>query len=138
VRGGARREESLQGESASPVRSCLYTPLASGGVVVGVTYLGSFKEDAFTAEDERVLTSLAAHASGAYRRLEASLHQLRLSPRQSQVLALIASGLSDKEVASRLGLAHRTVRTHVDRMLREHGLRSRTEAVAAWLRGQQE
>jgi len=25
----------------------------------------------------------------------------------------------------------------VDRMLREHGLRSRTEAVAAWLRGQQ-
>jgi len=40
-------------------------------------------------------------------------------------------------VASRLGLAHRTVRTHVDRMLREHGLRSRTEAVAAWLRGQQ-
>ena len=54
------------------------------------------------------------------------------------MLALIASGLSDNEVAMRLGLAHRTVRTHLDRLLREHGLRSRTEAVAAWLRGQQE
>ena len=75
--------------------------------------------------------------SAEARRLEASVSRLRLTPRQSQVLALIASGLSDKEVAERLGLAHRTVRTHVDRLLREHGLRSRTEAVAAWLRGQQ-
>jgi DNA-binding CsgD family transcriptional regulator len=138
VRGGAHREPLPQPEGAPPVRSCLYTPLATGGRVVGLTYLASFKEDAFTADDERVLVSLAANASGAYRRLEASLHQMRLSPRQSQVLALIASGLSDKEVAERLGLAHRTVRTHIDRMLREHGLRSRTEAVAAWLRGQQE
>jgi len=140
VRGGARQEAvpRAAGDMAPPpVRSCLYSPLATGGVVIGLTYLASFRENAFTADDEHILASLATHASGAYRRLEASLHQLRLSPRQSQVLALIASGLSDKEVASRLGLAHRTVRTHVDRMLREHGLRSRTEAVAAWLRGQQ-
>jgi DNA-binding CsgD family transcriptional regulator len=137
VRGGAKQEGSSAADGAPPVRSCLYSPLATGGVVVGLTYLASLKENAFTEDDERILSSLATHASGAYRRLEASLHQLRLSPRQSQVLALIASGLSDKEVASRLGLAHRTVRTHVDRMLREHGLRSRTEAVAAWLRGQQ-
>ncbi|TMA17524.1 MAG: hypothetical protein E6J84_07545 [Deltaproteobacteria bacterium] len=139
VRGGAREEvqRAAGQETPPPVRSCLYSPLATGGVVVGLTYLGSLREGAFTDDDARVLASLATHASGAYRRLEGSLHQLRLSPRQSQVLALIASGLSDKEVASRLGLAHRTVRTHVDRMLREHGLRSRTEAVAAWLRGQQ-
>jgi DNA-binding CsgD family transcriptional regulator len=139
VRGGAREEVQRAGGEGTPppVRSSLYSPLATGGVVVGITYLASSREGAFTEDDARVLASLATHASGAYRRLEASLHQLRLSPRQSQVLALIASGLSDKEVASRLGLAHRTVRTHVDRMLREHGLRSRTEAVAAWLRGQQ-
>ena len=115
----------------------MYFPLAMEGGVVGLTWLGAVRARAFSADDELVLASLAKNASGAYRRLEASVHRLRLSPRQSQVLALIASGLSDKEVASRLGLAHRTVRTHVDRMLREHGLRSRTEAVAAWLRGQQ-
>jgi len=138
VAGGIHKpEERMFADAASPVRSSMYFPLATEGGVVGLTYLASFRPSAFSHQDELVLASLAKHASGAYRRLEASVHRLRLSPRQSQVLALIASGLSDKEVAERLGLAHRTVRTHVDRMLREHGLRSRTEAVAAWLRGQQ-
>jgi DNA-binding CsgD family transcriptional regulator len=138
VSGGAHAAgERLAADANSPVRSSMYFPLATEGGVVGLTYLASFRPAAFSPQDEQVLAALAKHASGAYRRLEASVHRLRLSPRQSQVLALIASGLSDKEVAERLGLAHRTVRTHVDRMLREHGLRSRTEAVAAWLRGQQ-
>jgi DNA-binding CsgD family transcriptional regulator len=138
VAGGIHKpEERMFADGASPVRSFMYFPLATEGGVVGLTYLASFRPSAFSHQDELVLGALAKHASGAYRRLEASVHRLRLSPRQSQVLALIASGLSDKEVAERLGLAHRTVRTHVDRMLREHGLRSRTEAVAAWLRGQQ-
>jgi len=132
-----------QGEDAetrlpgpAPFRSSIYVPLATEGRVVGLTYLASYRPDAFSGRNE-LMTELAAHASGAYRRLEAAVSRLRLTPRQSQVLALIASGLSDKEVATRLGLAHRTVRTHIDRLLREHGLRSRTEAVAAWLRGQQ-
>ena len=60
---------------------------------------------------------------------------LHVTARQAQVLALIASGLSDKEIAARLGVAHRTVRTHLDRLLHEHRLHNRTEAVAAWLRG---
>jgi DNA-binding CsgD family transcriptional regulator len=141
VAGGLTDEadEASRGSRGSPpVRSSMYFPLASEGIVVGLTYLASYRPGAFSPDDERVLAELATHASGAYRRVEGSVHRLRLTPRQSQVLALIASGLSDKEVASRLGLAHRTVRTHVDRLLREHGLRSRTEAVAAWLRGQQE
>jgi len=137
VSGQAQREdEEVRIPIPSPLRSSIYVPLATEGRVVGLTYLGSFRPDAFSGNGE-VIADLAAHASGAYRRLEASVSRLRLTPRQSQVLALIASGLSDKEVAERLGLAHRTVRTHVDRLLREHGLRSRTEAVAAWLRGQQ-
>ena len=137
VSGRAQRDgEEARIPPPSPFRSSIYVPLATEGRVVGLTYLASFRPDAFSGQDE-VITELAAHASGAYRRLEASVSRLRLTPRQSQVLALIASGLSDKEVATRLGLAHRTVRTHIDRLLREHGLRSRTEAVAAWLRGQQ-
>ena len=137
VSGRAQRDdEEVRIPVPSPLRSSIYVPLATEGRVVGLTYLGSFRPDAFSGNG-KVIADLAAHASGAYRRLEASVSRLRLTPRQSQVLALIASGLSDKEVAERLGLAHRTVRTHVDRLLREHGLRSRTEAVAAWLRGQQ-
>src|SRR5258705_235265 len=138
VAGGVQSSTADEGAAAASVlRSSMYFPLATEGAVVGLTYLAAFHPDAFSPADEQVLAALAKNASGAYRRLEASVHRLRLSPRQSQVLALIASGLSDKEGASRLGLAHRTVRTHVDRMLREHGLRSRTEAVAAWPRGRQ-
>jgi len=139
VAGGAwQAEDVLAMNPPSAVRSSLHLPLVTEGRIVGLTYLASFKAGAFSPADEQVLTALATHASGAYRRLEGSVSRLRLSPRQSQVLALVASGLSDKEIAAQLGLAHRTVRTHLDRLLREHGLHSRTEAVTAWLRGRQE
>jgi DNA-binding NarL/FixJ family response regulator len=138
VAGGAQPEQDATTVArASPLRSSLYVPLTAGNRVVGLTYLASRKANAFTHQDQRVLADLAGHASGAYRRLEEAVSQLRVTPRQQQVLALIAAGLSDREVADKLGLAHRTVRTHLDRLLREHGLHSRTEAVAAWLRGKQ-
>ena len=117
----------------SPLRSSLHVPLAIEGRIVGLTYLAALRPGAFTADDRRLLATLATNASVAYRRLEGASNRLR----QSQVLALIASGLSDKQIAARLGLAHRTVRTHLDRFLREHGLHSRTEAIAAWLRSQE-
>ena len=98
--------------------------------LLGAIAIGAFRADAFSADDERILGSLAARATAAYVRLEASLTRLRLTRRQSQVLSLIASGHSDREIAARLGVSHRTVRTHLDRLLREHGLHSRTEAVA--------
>jgi DNA-binding CsgD family transcriptional regulator len=135
--GAARIEDVAVAAPPSPLHSALHVPLATDNRIVGLTYLAAFRPDAFTREDEGVLAALATRASAGYRRLEASLSQLRVTPRQAQVLALVAAGLSDKEVASRLGLSHRTVRTHLDRLLREHGFRSRTEAVAAWLRAQQ-
>jgi len=138
VAGGAARVPDASAFAPPlPLRSALHVPLATDNRIVGLTYLASFRPDAFSAGDEDVLAALATRASAGYRKLEASLSRLRVTPRQSQVLALVAAGLSDKEVASRLGLSHRTVRTHLDRLLREHGFRSRTEAVAAWLRAQQ-
>jgi len=56
-----------------------------------------------------------------------------LSPRQSEILALMAEGYSDKEIARKIGVSYPTVRTHIDRIFREYGLRNRTEAVAVWL-----
>jgi len=75
-----------------------------------------------------VIAELAANASGVPA-AGSSVNRLRLTPRQSQVCAHRLRDVR-QEVAERLRLAHRTVRTHIDRMLREHGLRSRTEAVA--------
>lgn len=117
------------------LRSALYVPLVARGVVVGTTYIASRTERCFTADDVRILAELASHASGAFQRLEGEIRGIHATPRQSQVLALVAAGLSDKEIATRLVVSPRTVRTHLERILREHGLSSRTEAATVWLRG---
>jgi DNA-binding CsgD family transcriptional regulator len=55
-----------------------------------------------------------------------------LTPRQAQILGLASNGLSDKEIARRLGVTHRTVRTHFEKLFHDRGIRNRSQAIALW------
>jgi PAS domain S-box-containing protein len=54
----------------------------------------------------------------------------RLTPRQAEVLRLLARGRSTYQIASELGISANTVRNHIRQLLRTMGASSRLEAVA--------
>jgi DNA-binding NarL/FixJ family response regulator len=59
-----------------------------------------------------------------------------LSPRQLEILALVADGLSNAEIASRLYLGESTVKWHVRKILKALGVSNRAQAVARYLSAQ--
>lgn len=68
-------------------------------------------------------------APGGTRR--ASVDELGLTPRQSEVMQLLLQGKPNKDIARRLGLSVETVKDHVQAVLRALGVNSRTQAVLA-------
>ena len=61
-------------------------------------------------------------------RLAERIPAFNLTPRESEVLACIARGFSNREIAENLGIAEKTVRIHVSAVLSKMGARDRTQA----------
>lgn len=57
-----------------------------------------------------------------------------LSNREMEVLSLLTRGMSNKEIASLLGISHQTVKNHVTSILRKLGVEDRTQAAVYALR----
>jgi DNA-binding NarL/FixJ family response regulator len=110
---------------------------ASGFLLKEVTAERLFEAVRVVAAGEALL------APGVTRRLISEFARLRprpprqrsrldeLTPRETEVLRLVAAGLSNAEIAERLVVSDETVKTHVSRVLAKLGLRDRTQAVVA-------
>ena len=75
----------------------------------------------------RRLLDRYVRGQGAPRRVDAALDAL--TPREHEVLELVARALSNTEIAGQLFLSEATVKTHVARILAKLGLRDRVQAV---------
>lgn len=100
VLGAAGREVTLQVSSV---------PLCDGGRVVGALAFGAPRKPG-VGDDAGPATS-------------------PLTPRQHEVLLLLGEGLTTREIAGRLGIAHETARNHIRAVLGELRCHSRLEAV---------
>ena len=82
------------------------------------------------AGDAVFTPGLAGMVLGEYRRLaNADEKHPALSERETEVLRLVAKGLSYKDIAARLFLSHRTVQNHVQRTLNKLQLHNRAQLV---------
>jgi DNA-binding CsgD family transcriptional regulator len=76
-----------------------------------------------------VVREVMVEAPVNFVRDESKLQSLGITPRELEILQLIAEGLSNKEIAERVFVSENTVKTHSSRVFEKLGARRRTQAV---------
>jgi len=87
--------------------------------------------------DSAGLTAWLAQGTEAFRRphLEGEVEAYTpLSPREMEILQFVTRGMSNKEIASRLGISHQTVKNHMTAILHKLDVEDRTQAAVYALR----
>jgi DNA-binding CsgD family transcriptional regulator len=91
----------------------------------------------FSERDRAVLTLLRPHLHQAYLDAERRRHPVpRLTPRQTELLHLLAAGHTNTQIARRLGVTEGTVRTHLENIYEKLQVSSRAAAVTRAFSGQ--
>jgi DNA-binding CsgD family transcriptional regulator len=84
----------------------------------------------FSEADRALLTLLRPHLHQAYTDAERRRHPVpELTPRQWQLMDLLAAGHTNAQIARRLGVSEGTVRTHLENIYRRLGVSNRSAAI---------
>jgi DNA-binding CsgD family transcriptional regulator len=117
---------------AHELQLCLPDPLgraAGPGRTLRMFFFRQSGPD-FSERDRAVLTLLRPHLHQAYLNAERRRHPVpRLTPRQTDLLHLVAAGHTNTQIARRLGISEGTVRTHLENIYERLHVSSRTAAV---------
>ncbi len=81
------------------------------------------------ARDRVVIREIVVPASPTFVRNTSRLETLGVTPRELEILELIASGLSNREIAEKIFVSENTVKTHSSRLFDKLGAKRRTQAV---------
>ena len=81
------------------------------------------------ARTEIVVREVEVPVAGPFVRDEARVAALGITPRELEILGLIAAGLSNREIAAKLFVSENTVKTHSSRLFDKLGAARRTQAV---------
>lgn len=106
------------------------TGIYGGLIAVVFTGVGIFLGLRWTRPREVVVVR-EVPARSAFVRDEAKASELGITPREMEVLGLIAQGLSNREIGERLFVAENTVKTHASRLFEKLGAKRRVQAVQA-------
>jgi len=102
-----------------------------GGLVALVfVTLGIWLGLRITQRKERVVVrEVSVPAPATFTRNEEKLAAIGMTPRELEILELIAKGLSNREIAERVFVSENTVKTHSSRVFEKLGAKRRTQAV---------
>ena len=104
--------------------------LYAGLVAAVFAALGIWLGRRITRRPERVVVrEVVVPAPATFVRDEGKLAELGITPRELEILELIAAGLSNREIADRVHVSENTVKTHSSRVFDKLGARRRTQAV---------
>jgi len=105
-------------------------------MIDGATFTATWAEGRAMTLEQAIEYALSSpdgdrHKPTAARDVDAANRPAPLAPREREVAALVAQGLTNHEIASRLAITQRTAETHVQHILNKLGFDSRSQ-IAVW------
>jgi DNA-binding NarL/FixJ family response regulator len=132
-------------QAGSSAHVVILTTFSDRDRIVGALDAGALGYLLKDAEPDEIIRGVRAAAQGDFplapraaremlaRRTDTGSPQARLSPREQEVLRLVAEGLPNKLIARQLEISEKTVKAHLTRVFAQIGVTDRTQA-ALWAR----